>query len=1060
MRQRFTALSAALGILFAALSGLSASAAPAVYTFKGVNIVTDGSTDDVTEARLTEDITVTTSGDTNRKYAALTDLEHNRDAGTFPISESFDADGSYIYLACANVNDNAVLTLNVPLIPAGSRVTLTFAKPTVTNNGSTLRNISDPYAYLKIADRYISINGDNFDEWREESVVIGEDTGAIEFHCDKWGAVALSKIEISDGGSAPLHSVTVSTTRFANLAVNGIKFCADAEGRLTAASLPEGERVLISASKDGYEPREVELTVGAEDAFAELPLECLTRDVYYESDFGVSSGSLMFGAEPEVFPLGGVKTKPLTKIRGRVSFGGKGELCFVSGNRKFLGIQYPGDGIYVNESFITSKDNIEFEAVIDKIENKIYFTQNYETKELNITADAETIDSIVGTDATLEYIGISYSDGEAAQIIGADAISSAFVAGAADTTASVYEIAYPHWGHLDPPELSVSGIEGAQIGYYDGLNAILSVPAGSEGEAVIRADYNGETSYKSVSVANDPEPGGIEFIEAPMNLYSTGIFGTAPDAEYGPAELSDKYGNKVYSRESGVINRGVSLTDFSSSDSSVISINERGLMRANGIGEAVISASLQPGGARVSAVCRVKGMFIRGVTEDGTSYVQNTLTEDENISAYRVSYSDGAVAETALTSVPAASVNADGTIISAVYGEDGALKSIGEQSVSAGDKAPVSNGNRRVYLHTAEGFSELKDADCETEGFELKHGVGVGYEIAPVYSFTDIGDVSEGLTLDDDFAEGFYDMTFKKAETFRGDIFVNGAMVGNNVDQADADRRVAGGALYTAEDVRVESGKITVSMSDGSTMLDYVTLCRKPSFYERPKRVYVIGDSLACAYYGEFDREVGGGRSGWGQQLSDFLTVPVTNLANSGQYAAGLYATAFPGVLQNGEAGDICLIECGYNDRSYSTREEMQSSVTGMIRGCRAKGIVPILVTPNASAHDYKPSVSWSGYLRDTAEDTGCAIIDLSQKSYDMLHSLYGGDEDGNITKTFNLTEVGGDTLHSSYAGAYVWAAVVAEGLSELGYSDIVNTEFAYTFTDTAGNEITASAGI
>lgn len=262
--------------------------------------------------------------------------------------------------------------------------------------------------------------------------------------------------------------------------------------------------------------------------------------------------------------------------------------------------------------------------------------------------------------------------------------------------------------------------------------------------------------------------------------------------------------------------------------------------------------------------------------------------------------------------------------------------------------------------------------------------------------------------------------------------------------------------MYTAEDIKVKNGTINVSMTDGSTMLDYVEFTKHPSFYDRQQRVYIIGDSLACIYYGSFEQEVGGGRAGWGQQLPDYLKVPVTDLANSGQYAAGLYRTAFPSVIENGEEGDILLIECAYNDRNYSTRSEMTECVKDMIRQCREVGITPILVTPNASKHDYKPSVAWSSYLLDIAADTGCQYIDLSKESYDFLYSLYGDDKDNVVTMNYNLTAVGGDTLHSSYAGAYKWASIVAQGLKTLGYGDIVNTEFKYEFTDTLGNNITA----
>lgn len=37
-----------------------------------------------------------------------------------------------------------------------------------------------------------------------------------------------------------------------------------------------------------------------------------------------------------------------------------------------------------------------------------------------------------------------------------------------------------------------------------------------------------------------------------------------------------------------------------------------------------------------------------------------------------------------------------------------------------------------------------------------------------------------------------------------------------------------------------------------------------------------------------------------------------------------------------------------------------------------------------------------------------------------------------------------------------MWASLVVQGLKDLGYDEIVNTEFKYTFTDTLGNVFTA----
>ena len=134
----------------------------------------------------------------------------------------------------------------------------------------------------------------------------------------------------------------------------------------------------------------------------------------------------------------------------------------------------------------------------------------------------------------------------------------------------------------------------------------------------------------------------------------------------------------------------------------------------------------------------------------------------------------------------------------------------------------------------------------------------------------------------------------------------------------------------------------------------------------------------------------------------------------------------------------------------------MTQCVKDMISQCREHSIIPILVTPNASEHDYKPSVAWSSYLKDIAIDTYVSCIDLSKESYDFLYELYGDNAEGAIKKNFNLTEVGGDTLHSSYAGANVWASIVAQGLKDEIISNKVNTDFEYTFTDTEGNTITA----
>lgn len=1043
MKKKFTALVIAV-ICFAAVL-MTVWASDVSYTFSGVNCITDGSTAEIADKPLTDKITVTTSGEMNRKYAAVTDLAHNNEVGTFPANKDFTAKGSYIYLGAASSNDNAVITLNLPKIEKGSKVTLTFAKPTVTNNGSTLRNTNDPYAYFKIGDRYISINGDNFDKWRTEAVVIGEDTETIEFHCDKWGAAAIEKIEITKGDNSPLHNLNITSTQYANLTVNGIKFCADENGKLTVPSLPENEAVKITAVKDGYKTEEKEVKING-DTEADIPLTCETDAVYYESDFGNSKGTLSLDGEYKIGE--GIDTKEVTKLSANVTFTENGYMTVNTDKGEALTITYK-DGIYIGDKPITPKDNMEFELTFDKDNNFVIFKQNGLSGKINdLSATFGKLNSISGKNATLDYIGVSYPDTTKIIIDGPDKISSLVN----DTVFVDYKIKPEYHIPGTAPETSISDLDGVSIDRWK-----LTINPNVSGKVTICAEYNGAKAYKEIEIIPNPKITEWKHDGNTLNIHSS--------QKFTVYNVKDEYGKRLdYDYHVGNEEKAhsVFLKDFKSSDESVIKIDENGIMTAVGKGKAVISANAYTGSDNpISVEYTVDQFYIGGITESDISYTAGELIENENISSYKITYEDGTAEEISETEIPAYESISDGSVITASYDLNGTLVSVVKENVKAGGKIPVSNGNKQVYLCADSKISKITEANTVMNGYKIEHKAGVKYEIAPVYTFKNVGDVKdEGKTLDAVFDSGLYNITFKKAQTQRGDIYVNGFMVGNNVDQSDADRKVTDGALYTAGDIKVKDGKITVSMCDGSTMLDYVTVEKQPEFYERPPRIYVIGDSLACEYYGEFEKEVGGGRSGWGQQLENFVNIPVTNLANSGQFAAGLYQTAFPSVIENGFSDDIALIECAYNDRNYSTREEMTKCVHDMILQCRNKGIIPVLVTPNASEHDYKPSVAWSSYLKDIAIDSGCSLIDLSKESYDILYELYGDNANGAIKKNFNLTEVGGDNLHSSYAGANVWASIVAEDLQEIVKNKFVNykltTDFEYTFTDTEGNTITA----
>ena len=149
----------------------------------------------------------------------------------------------------------------------------------------------------------------------------------------------------------------------------------------------------------------------------------------------------------------------------------------------------------------------------------------------------------------------------------------------------------------------------------------------------------------------------------------------------------------------------------------------------------------------------------------------------------------------------------------------------------------------------------------------------------------------------------------------------------------------------------------------------------------------------------------------------------------------------------------MLLLESGYNDRTYTTVDTMKAAVTEMVQGAQAKKMNVVCVTPNASQHDYKAGVAWSGNMAAVAEELNVPCIRLDELSYNFLYATYGTDTD-TVKANYNVS----DGLHSTYNGAHKWASVVAGALIDNGYSAMINTDYTYTFTDTLGKTITCQA--
>ncbi len=361
--------------------------------------------------------------------------------------------------------------------------------------------------------------------------------------------------------------------------------------------------------------------------------------------------------------------------------------------------------------------------------------------------------------------------------------------------------------------------------------------------------------------------------------------------------------------------------------------------------------------------------------------------------------------------------------------------------------------NGETYLTWEMDDTLITEALAENGRINISATDKAVVEVSPIFTFAPKGGIN---TAQGEFVmnipDGTYDFAFTKSDKERAHIWVNGVIVGSNVDMYGT-VGVPEGTHYTFNDFEVTGGA-RVKLTERTTSLKSIEVALSPSIINRKTKVFVAGDSTLCNYYPVIpentDSDIAAGtvRTGWAQVLDRYLAdeYEVVNLAASGDWARNWRDNIFPTVLKTGKPGDVFIIQFGINDRNRDdkTHDTMKTALKDMISQASAKGIKVILVKPQPSvgyswgnAGDFdKPNGNNGGFfnaVEDVAKETGCSFVNL----YDLAGNHFAQEGRPFVSSNYQLWDYNAnamaDKLHISFAGAKKCAELFSQNASEQG---------------------------
>jgi DNA sulfur modification protein DndE len=210
--------------------------------------------------------------------------------------------------------------------------------------------------------------------------------------------------------------------------------------------------------------------------------------------------------------------------------------------------------------------------------------------------------------------------------------------------------------------------------------------------------------------------------------------------------------------------------------------------------------------------------------------------------------------------------------------------------------------------------------------------------------------------------------------------------------------------------------------------------------------LYLVGDSTMA---NKPDLEYP--ERGWGQLLPTYFDtsrIIIENHAQNGRSTRSfIYEGRWDSIYNKLKAGDYVIIQFGHNDESvlkterYATPVEYRYNLTKFVKEAKIKGAFPILCTPIVRRNFEEGKLvdthgEYPGYVREIAAKLNVPMIDMTQKSQQMVASL---GKEGSLLlflqipagKYERVPEGKIDNTHFSEKGAIRMASLFVEGLRE-----------------------------